>query len=503
VAGEKLVRWALERGALPERLAPKTPLRFAASRIAWAPKEALSADASVEFPAGPQAGLALAWRPGLLELPRLAVKGAGSDAVLSATVAQDLIHARFSGILAGRSIAAMLREPPPSDSGSMQGDLRLVIDRAQPERTSAEGKLRVQGLDLTWLAGKKAVIEHADLVATGDSTRVNSARFGWEDQYFELRGEGRRTAQGPVVDATIESAGVDLYRLLPPPDPNAPKKARSAVWPLPVSGRIELRTAFVQYKDYRVEPFDGVVTLEAERARLEVKEARMCGVSFPMELEAAPEQNSAAVHVRVQGQPLERTVRCLTGGGVELTGSADLVAELRTQGRRPHLLRDMTGTLQAEVRDGQVKRFALIGNILSFRNIASPHKMLEEGFPYRSMSAKGHFQGGSFMVEESFFDSDAVRLAASGRVDLLGPHSQLDVLVGLLATVDRIAEAVPIIGDIFGGSMTAIPVGVHGDIRDPLIVPLGPRAVTGHLLGIFERTLKLPTRLVPAPQPKP
>ena len=209
------------------------------------------------------------------------------------------------------------------------------------------------------------------------------------------------------------------------------------------------------------------------------------------------------MHIRVQDQPLERTVQCLTGGRVELTGNADLVAELRTQGRRPHLLRDMTGTLEAQVRDGRVKRFALIGNILSFRNIASVHKMQEEGFPYRSMSARGHFQGGAFMVEESFFDSDAVRLAASGRVDLLGPNSQLDVLVGLLTTVDRIAEAVPILGDIFGGSMTAIPVGVHGDIRDPLIVPLGPRAVAGHLLGIFERTLKLPTKLVPAPQPRP
>jgi hypothetical protein len=503
VVGERLLRWALERGEVPQRFAPKTPLRFTANRIAWAPKESLRADATVEFPAGPQVGLALAQRPGLLELSRVTIKDARSDALLSATVASDLIHARYSGRLQGRSIAAMLRQPP-SDSGSVEGELRLVVDRAQPERTSAEGRLRVQGLDLTWLAGRKALIERAELTATGDGTRIDAARFGWEDQLFELRGEGRRTAQGPVVEARIESAGVDLFKLFPPPDPNAPKKARSALWPLPVSGRIELRAGYVQYKDHRVEPLDGVVTLEPGRLLAEVREARICGLSVPMQLRATPDDNELSAQIRMRGEPLERAVRCLTGGGVEISGSADLEADLSTRGRRPHLLRDMTGTARAELRDGRVKKFALIGNILAFRGIDSIGEMRkQDGFPYKSMVARGRFAGGAFLVEESFFDSDAVRLAAHGRVDLLGPGSQLNVLVGLFTRVDRVAEAVPILGDIFGGSMTALPIAVHGDIRDPLIVPLGPRAVTDQLLGIFERTLKLPTKLVPAPQAKP
>jgi hypothetical protein len=36
------------------------------------------------------------------------------------------------------------------------------------------------------------------------------------------------------------------------------------------------------------------------------------------------------------------------------------------------------------------------------------------------------------------------------------------------------------------------------------VVPLGPRAITDSLLGIFERTLKLPGKLtVPATEAKP
>jgi hypothetical protein len=37
---------------------------------------------------------------------------------------------------------------------------------------------------------------------------------------------------------------------------------------------------------------------------------------------------------------------------------------------------------------------------------------------------------------------------------------------------------------------------VSGDIRDPLVVPLGPSAITSELTGIFERTLKVPSRLL-------
>ena len=36
---------------------------------------------------------------------------------------------------------------------------------------------------------------------------------------------------------------------------------------------------------------------------------------------------------------------------------------------------------------------------------------------------------------------------------------------------------------------------VKGDIRDPVVVPLGARAVGSELLGIFERALKLPVKV--------
>ncbi len=130
--------------------------------------------------------------------------------------------------------------------------------------------------------------------------------------------------------------------------------------------------------------------------------------------------------------------------------------------------------------------------------------MQSDGFPFRRMIAKGQFAGGQFRLEEGFFDSSAARLAANGHIDLLGPNSRLTVLLAPLTTVERVVGAIPLLGDVFGGTMVALPVEVIGDIRNPYVVPLGPRAITDQLLGIFERTLKLPGKLaVPAEQPKP
>ncbi|HEY1290071.1 MAG TPA: AsmA-like C-terminal region-containing protein [Burkholderiales bacterium] len=505
VAGEKIVQWALERAEVPARFEPRTPLSFAAKRVAWAPQGTLEADARVDFDGGPQVAFALASKPKLLELPRVAIKDAVSDAVLGASIAEDLVRASFSGALQGRSIAAMLRRPgPETASGSAQGKLVLTLDRKQPQRTIAEGRLRLDALDLSWLAGKRAIVERLDLTAEPASARIVDAQFAFEEQRFDLKGSVQRTQQGPVIDARLESPGVDLVRLLPEPKAAGEKKEKSNVWPLPVTGRIEMRSGFVQYKEHRIEPFEGRLSLERERARLEVQAARMCGVSFPMEVEAVPEQVTAAAHISMKGQALEKSVPCLTGGAVELTGDADLTAELKTEGRRPNLAQNLTGTVQAESRMGYVKKFALIGSILSMRNIASVSKIEQGGFPYRSMTAKGHFKGGNFVLEEGFFDSSAVRLAAHGDIDLQGPGSKLTVLVGLLTNVDRVTGAIPIVGYVFGGSMTALPVSVTGDIRNPTVVPLGPRAITDNLLGIFERTLKLPGKLVvPTTETKP
>jgi uncharacterized protein YhdP len=220
-----------------------------------------------------------------------------------------------------------------------------------------------------------------------------------------------------------------------------------------------------------------------------------------MTVEATPDGLTASAKVTAQKQQLQQTAHCLTDQRVLITGEFDLQANIVSRGKLGELARNLEGSVTADMREGSIMKFALLGNILSLKGITAllaegAPRVDEKGFPYQSIAVKGRFVKGRFNVDEGAFRSDAVGLAANGWISLTEPQSRLTVLVAPFGRVDQLARSVPVLGYVFGGALTSVPVGVSGDIRDPLVVPLGPGAVGSEVLGIFERTLKLPAKLV-------
>ena len=508
--GENALASIWKTAELPPRLALKAPIRIAVQRASWGPKQPLDVQTTAQFDAGPGIAVDLGWMPGALDIRRAAIKDARSDAVIALREKAGLLEGKFSGSLESSSLAAALKNAK-LPSGGASGDLRFSFDRKHPERVSADGRLKGEAIDLEWLLGRPVKIESVDLEAGGDSLRIHEAAVNWAGQRFRLRGEVKRGAGVPVIDAQLDSQGVVLDALLPSGVEEREEKARRApaegrgpsrLWPLPVAGRIAVRSDFVQSGRYKVAPVAATFTLEERSARLDLQQAQLCGISLPLTVTATPEGVALEAHIAAQKQGLEETSRCLTERGVQITGNFDLKADLRARGRLRDFARNLEGTVSAESRDGRVMKFALLGNILSLKGISDmlkegAPKADSEGFPYRSFSAAGRFEAGRFIIDESAFDSSAVGLAATGWISIVDYQSKLSVLVAPFTRVDRLARKVPIVGYIMGGAFTSIPVGVSGDIRDPLVVPLGPGAVTSELLGIFERTLKLPAELLP------
>ncbi|MGH9575887.1 MAG: AsmA-like C-terminal domain-containing protein, partial [Terriglobales bacterium] len=394
-------------------------------------------------------------------------------------------------------------------AGSAIGKLSFTVDRDNPGRTTAVGALKGEALDLAWAIGRPVSIERISLDADGSSLRIGEAAVNWAGQRATLQGEVRYGASGPVIDARIDSPGVILDALLTPKGKTAGdeppaadgKDAASRLWPLPVTGRIAVRSDFVQRGRYKVAPVVATLVLEEQRAHMDLKQAQLCGISLPLTIEVTPNGYAASARITAQKQQLEQTAHCLTDQRVLITGDFDLKADISTHGRLAERTRNLKGTLSMEARDGRVMKFAVLGNILSVQNIDAllkqdGPKLDEQGFPYRKLAVAGRFENGRFLVDESAFHSNAVGLAGTGWVSLLDYSSRLTVLVAPFSRVDQLVRKVPLVGYIVGGTFTSVPVGVSGDIRDPVVVPLGPRAVTSQLVGIFERTLKLPVKLI-------
>ena len=87
-------------------------------------------------------------------------------------------------------------------------------------------------------------------------------------------------------------------------------------------------------------------------------------------------------------------------------------------------------------------------------------------------------------------------IGCEGDIDLINREMDLTVLVAPLKTVDRIVRKLPIINNILGGSLISIPFRATGKLSSPTVIPLSPTAVGSGVLGIMERTLKLPITLI-------
>ncbi len=501
--GEKFLDWVWRTAEVPPYMALKTPISVTSRQFVWGPKGALDVNATARFPAGQNVGLDLGWASGALHVRRATVKDQRSDAVIVTRTAGSRVEGQFSGSLHGASIAAMLKSLTPHE-GVVSGKLRFAFDRDRPRDASAEGNLKGDSLDLSWLIGQPVKIERIDLAAERASLRVREATVNWAGQRATIRGDVKQGTDGPVIDAQLDSPGIDVDALLragngtKKPPAGTPERS---IWPLPLAGQFVLRSDFVQRGRYRVAPVAATLVLQPERARLDLQQAQLCGISLPLTVEATPQGYSASARIAAQKQQIEQTAQCLSGERVAITGLYDLKADIRTQGGPAELRRNLKGTVRADVHDGKVMKFALLGNILSMGNVASLMKpggptLDEKGFPYRNLVVAGRFDGGRLIIDEGAFHSDAVGLAASGWISLSEPQSRLTVLVAPFSRVDELVRKVPVFGYIVGGAFTSVPVGVSGDIRDPLVVPLGPGAITSEVLGIFERTLKLPVKLV-------
>jgi len=511
--GGQFLEWVRQIAQLPPSLQLKTPIRLAVQRIAFGPKQALDVEATAQFDAGPGIAVELGWAQDALDLRRLTIKDERSDATIALHSKGRAIEGRFSGALYSTSIAAMLKSAD-LPSGGVTGNLHVKLDRDRPGRGTARGNLKGEALDLSQFLGRPVKIDRIELAADNTILRVREASVNWAGQRATLRGDLKRGASGPVIDAQLDSPGVVVDAIFPPGNkasgektpaaegrlPPPGKDERSRLWPLPVTGRIAVRSDFVQRGRYKLASVAATLLLQERRAQLDLKQAQLCGISLPLTMEASPQGVAASARFTAQKQSLDQTARCLSQEQLQITGDFDLKADVRSKGELDQLARNLEGTISAEVRGGRVMKFAMLGKILSVQDISAllkgGSKLDQAGFPYRNITVNGRFQSGRFIVDEAAFRSDAVGLAASGWVSILDYDSKLSMLVAPLGRLDALVRDVPILGYVVGGALTSVPVGVSGDIRDPVVVPLGPGAISSELVGIFERTLKVPSRLL-------
>jgi uncharacterized protein YhdP len=241
--------------------------------------------------------------------------------------------------------------------------------------------------------------------------------------------------------------------------------------------------------------------LGPEALHVAVSGGDLCG--FPLQGSATLDSKGLAVELRTSasGENLKEPLLCLVDQHVAATGSFRFAARLSARGNDPEsLFRSIEGPVELTARDGRIYEWSTLSKILAVLNVTNVVRgklpdFREKGLPYKRARFHWEQKGMMLLLTEGSLNGPTIGIAASGQVDLGTSQADVKMLVAPFRTADWIIRKIPLVGYIMGKTLVSVPLTVKGDFHDPS-VSFDPVGVGSGLLGVLERTITLPVKIV-------
>ncbi|MEE4262520.1 MAG: AsmA-like C-terminal domain-containing protein [Desulfobacteraceae bacterium] len=268
-----------------------------------------------------------------------------------------------------------------------------------------------------------------------------------------------------------------------------------------VLGTLKVITDKFIYDTYSVQPLRAQIAFKPETTTINIDQASVCDVDLRGLLDVNEQNLEIYLVPTAVDQNLATAVACFTGEKKTATGTFSLSGELLSNGKPETFGQSLAGHVAFSAKEGRIYRLGLLAKILSILNVTEIYRgevpdLTGQGFAYRSITAYAQFKGSKLILKECSIDGVSMGIACDGDIDLVEKKMNLTVLVAPFKTVDRIVDIIPLVGHVLGGKLISIPFKAKGDLRDPDVIPLPPVAVGAGVLGILERTLKLPITVI-------
>ena len=332
---------------------------------------------------------------------------------------------------------------------------------------------------------------------------VKSTNLIWGKNHLILSGQINLSDQGLLLAMKASADSLDwnkidsLLKNLSDEKVQAEQRKRKINW----LGTIYVKSDSFIWHTYTVRPLEAEITFKTQEVVVAVHRADICGISLRGLLNWSDQTLDLYFVPTASNYKLASTLPCLTTKENLATGTYNLNGEILAKAKSEAIIRSLTGSLGFSATQGRIYRFGLLAKLLAILNVTEIYRgeipdLIGEGFAYRSMSAHAKLQGGKIIMDECTIDGASMGIACEGEIDLVEKEVDLIVLVAPFKTVDRIVEILPLIGNVLGGKLISIPFKAKGDLNDPTVYALPPTAVGSGILGILERTLKLPITII-------
>ncbi|MGH8693789.1 MAG: AsmA-like C-terminal domain-containing protein, partial [Burkholderiales bacterium] len=505
--GAEALAWIYQATHTPSALQLRAPIEVADAALALSGGNDIRFKGRFSIAGGPVFGVEGRRTAKTLEIGKVTVKDAVSDASFGGKLADRKAEGWFKGQLFGETLVHTFVEAAPS-VGELKGDFVAAANLDKIEHFTARGHLEGSSIKLATLLPVPIEAQRLAISADGARITVSEARLSSGDSQVEVVGTFERRGKKFTLDADFRSDRIVVPTLPSASGSDRPDRStKISLADLPIDGRIGVSIKHLQIEALEISPLIAGATLADAKRDLDIIDAAICGINLSGGLTG--EKGDIKVHALLKSRnaELDRSITCLTGAHLQASGRFDLDAQFTTQGTADTLEQSLRGTFSATARNGNLKKMDTLNKIFGVLNVteAVRGKNLEiapVGMPYRTMSARGTLDGKLIHFEEAMLDAPTVWVAATGDVDINTDKVSVDVLVAPLQTANAILDYVPLLNRIFGGSVLAVPVRVTGTLKHPIVVPLGPGAVVRHLTDIIGNVLKLPVDAITIIAPK-
>lgn len=504
ILGSQGLDFVSSRLELPQRIRLKGPLLLQETNLEFAPGARTNVQTSLIGPQGTELEIGLDHGPG----QKLAIKASLLDehsrAEMDYRAEQEFLHLSFQGDLQAASLDNLLLQNQILQD-SLQGALNLSYKPSKYLLTAAEGSLQAAGLSLP-LPGIKPRLRIAQLglQAKDKALHLQQARIEFLEDCLELKGR-LVLGQQNVLDLEFSADRIHWptwNQALGPFIAGHKERKASLEFLETWQGSLGIQLKELAFTDYSLQPLWAALEFQQQDLKLDIQKAGLCGIILQGALRPDPEGYRLDLDLACQDLDLSQSLACLDLDQTLLDGDYSLQGKLQSQAMAiDQLLDSLQGELEFKARQGRIYRMQLLSRILTVLNATEVFFGIEpdleqEGFAYNKILIQAELNNNQLYIAKGLLDGETLEMAFTGEIDLHDKELELLVLVAPLKTVDRLIKRLPLFSTILGGNLVSIPVRVHGDLYQPRISPMSPRAVSQTLVNILKRSLQAPVDIL-------
>ena len=359
------------------------------------------------------------------------------------------------------------------------------------------------GGPLTVNNGSFHLTSETDMKSVRNKIQVNEMDLSWGKNHLTLIGGWTTSKEDIFLDLTIAADAVDWSQAntLVEFIMNKRKDPSGVLGNKDFIGNLQVTADNFNYETYAAIPLIAEIQFEPDETIISIHRAVVCSISIKGQLKVNAQTLEVSLVPAAVNQMLAPTLSCLTDQTNLAMGPFNLNGHLRSKGRADDLPRSISGEMAFSAAKGRIYRFGLLAKILSILNVTEIYRgeipdLVGEGFAYHSMTIGADLEKGKLILTECSIDGVSMGIACEGDIDIAEKKMDLIILVAPFKTVDRIIKLLPLIKQILGGKLISIPFRAKGHLKDPVVIPLHPTAVGSGLLGVLERTIKLPITII-------